>query len=161
MNSLPLILAFVLAFLSLTPPLLAQATVPPRAMTSQEWMTLLVAANRSRRNQNESAADTFHRAAMNLATAAQKQQSSTSSAQNPNDTTQMSIVSVLLLWYSTEIRTEFKRPQDRADWQKERIILSAGCLALKQQYGEAVTESWRALNSAGHTLGLPQGAFPD
>jgi hypothetical protein len=70
------------------------------------------------------------------------------------------IVSTIVFWYSTDIRTEFANAQDKAIWQQDRIKADKLYRALAAQYPEQMNGSWKTLIESCKLLGLPAARPP-
>ena len=82
-------------------------------------------------------------------------------AQDATESSQLSLVSTLLFWYSSEVRTTFKNAKEKEQWQIERIALAQICRTARQHFGVVVDQSWLNFMSACHVLGYPQATLPE
>ena len=70
------------------------------------------------------------------------------------------LVSTILFWYSTDIRTEFANAQDKAIWQQDRIKADKLYRAFAAQYPEQMAGNWKTLMESCKLLGLPAAQPP-
>lgn len=84
-----------------------------------------------------------------------------STPQTDEDKSKTEIGAILLLWYSSDVRTAFKNEKEKADWMRQRLVIAQQLHNAKLQYGESLNESWRTFMSACHVLNLPQTKLPE
>jgi|GEM_PF-4220402 len=129
------------------------ATPPP--VSSDEWSLILAAIPNS-----GGGSDALSVGLKNAGTAVSKQ--APKQAKPTPQSNHIGLISVLLFWHGSEIRTTFATPEDKKQWQLERLALSQILKEAKRNWGSGIVDqSWRSMMSACHLLGYPQGSLPE
>jgi hypothetical protein len=153
-NMKTLLILILLAFSSLDVARSEDAATPP-PVTSDEW-ELILAAIPNASGSSSALSVGLKNAGIAMNKQAPKQATPTAKSNH------IGLISALLLWHSSEIRTTFSTPEDKQQWQMERLALSQMLKEAKKNWGSGVVDqSWKNMMSACHVLGCPQGSLPD
>jgi hypothetical protein len=148
-----LLILIALTFTSMTAAGSQDAATPP-PVTSDEWTQILAVIPNGSGSGND-LSDGFKTAGIAMSKQAPKQATPTPRSNH------IGLISALLFWHSSELRTTFATPQDKQQWQLERLALSKMLQEAKRNWGGVVQQSWTSMMSVCRILGYPQGSLPE